>query len=122
MKKIILILTFFFSILGYAQVDTTDVDNIETDSSFSNAAFTSDKSQIKAYPNPIKSGQTLTVKLNSLTANVELFSVLGRLVYSDSVSGLDRKEINTSDFKHGLYLLSVKTDDFTVTRRIVITK
>lgn len=107
---------------GDGSVCDYDANGALISPTLSNTTFETNDNQIKVYPNPIKSGNMLTISFNFKEAKVEIFSLLGRLVYSADVNNLDKKEVNTSSFNDGIYLLRIKTNDTTITKKIIITK
>lgn len=67
--------------------------------------------EVLAYPNPIKHTNILNIYLGELdndSANIEIFSVLGKRVYNQSTINNNLK-IDTSDFSKGIYVLRVNT-------------
>ncbi|MBC5775658.1 S8 family serine peptidase [Pontibacter sp. KCTC 32443] len=68
-----------------------------------------DKNFIQAYPNPIQSGQTLSVAVASDVAVIQLYDQLGKLVYESEEYGMV-KQIPTTGLHNGLYIIRVKTD------------
>lgn len=107
---------------GDGSVCDYDANGTLIQPTLSNNTFEDFSNQIKTYPNPVKSGEILTVSLYSKKAKVELFSLLGKLVYSVELNNLVKKEINTSNLSEGIYLLKVQTNSTTIARKIIITK
>jgi hypothetical protein len=67
--------------------------------------------EVLAYPNPINQNNILNVYLGELdkaSANIEIFSVLGKRVYSHNTLNNNLK-IDTSNFSKGIYVLRVNT-------------
>ena len=81
---------------------------------FLNATF-------KVFPNPLRQENILNVKLSTnITANLYMYDLLGKLVFSNKMNNVSRTAINTSALVNGLYLLKMVTDNATVTRKVVI--
>ncbi|WP_162428543.1 S8 family serine peptidase [Pontibacter pudoricolor] len=64
---------------------------------------------VQAYPNPIPSGEILSVAVASDVAIVQLYDQLGKLVYESEEYGVI-KQVPTVGLKSGLYILRLKTD------------
>jgi hypothetical protein len=74
---------------------------------------------VRVYPNP--SSSVMTIQATGVEGNVDvkIADVLGKVVYNESVSPL--KKIDVSDFKNGVYLVTVSDNAKKVqTRRIVV--
>jgi hypothetical protein len=69
------------------------------------------------YPNPTSS--VLTINAASVIDNVEIFNVLGQIVYTKNVM-LNNAEINVSDLQTGNYLVKVTTKEGVATKKIVV--
>jgi len=78
--------------------------------------------QLLAYPNP--SQEILNVHINgqNILQEVSLYTLTGQQVYFNGGVNADHTEINVSNFKNGLYLLAVKTEDGVVSKKIEIFK
>ena len=79
-------------------------------------------------PNPVNSGATLTLTLEaaqSFEANVQLANLSGQVLYQTSrqvPQGATALELPTANLAPGLYLVSVKTGDAVLTRRVVVSR
>ncbi|MCF7560628.1 T9SS type A sorting domain-containing protein [Sabulilitoribacter multivorans] len=75
-------------------------------------------SNLKIYPNPVNNFITIESK-NIKIASVEIYSLLGQKVMSDSQ--LKNNKVDVSDISNGLYLLKVNAENGgSSTRKIVI--
>ncbi len=75
-----------------------------------------DVTQIKVYPNPTSKGVYLSGINNP--ANVEVFAVDGRKVYTESISGGNAYlNINVSP---GMYLLNIVSEERTIVKKIIV--
>ena len=68
------------------------------------------------YPNP--ASDKLTVEANGAIGNVEIYNLMGTLVYSQKDCA-NKVEINTSDFQSGIYFIRLTNDKVSETRRFV---
>jgi len=74
---------------------------------------------VRVYPNP--SSNVMTIQATGVEGNVDvkITDVLGKVVYNETVSPL--KKIDVSDFKNGVYLVTVSDNGKKVqTKRIVV--
>ena len=93
------------STIGYAQ----DVQ--------SNSSKTITIKDLSIYPNPVSNGKIyITTKLN-LNKEIEIFDVLGKKIYSTSLFG---KELNISKLTPGIYILKIKENNSSATRKLVV--
>ncbi|MNK08322.1 hypothetical protein D3C87_262550 [compost metagenome] len=96
------------------------VDYIVTNGTLSTPSVTKDEVSISLYPNPASS--VLHVSAQGLDGNydVKMTDVLGKVVYNESVSGTSKK-VDVSDFKNGVYMVTITEKGTRVqTRRIVV--
>ena len=74
----------------------------------------SDKATI--YPNPVN--DKLTIEAQEAIDNIEIYNVMGALIYSRKDCG-DKAEINTTDLPAGTYVVRLTTKGTTTIRRLV---
>ena len=72
-----------------------------------------DSNSIALYPNPVKN--TLYIKGNSGSYDIEVYSILGQRVMTD----FDVNEIDLMSFNEGVYLIRVSTETTTTVKRII---
>ena len=70
------------------------------------------------YPNPFQSEFTVSFPASYLDAEINVFDVLGKTIYSSSLSRFD-PVINTQDWNSGVYIIRLATEDAVSTKRIV---
>ncbi len=100
----ILAMLSFPSIL-FSQITETKTINSET------------IEDLNIYPNPVSNGKIyITTKLN-LSKEIEIFDVLGKKIYSTSMFG---KELNISKLTPGIYILKIKENNSSATRKLVV--
>ncbi len=88
--------------------------NNTTDQNFTEQFF-----NMKVYPNPLSGGNlTVDIGYEAKTATVSVYTVSGKLVYTNNFSGAS-KEILGEVFKMGVYLITLKTDQGVATKLIV---
>ncbi len=62
---------------------------------------------VNIFPNPVKSN-FIHLESNQMIDNVKIFNSLGKIVYTNSF-GNNKIQINTNNFRTGIYFISVKT-------------
>jgi hypothetical protein len=110
MKKSYLFICFLFICLGatsfgYSQSNITS--NVNDD-------------QVKGlsiYPNPVTNGKVNITSTNNLVKDVEIFDVLGKKVFTTTLLG---KELNISKLTSGIYVIKIKENGVTATRKLVV--
>ena len=69
------------------------------------------------YPNPVTSGKIYINSKTSLDKEVTIFDVLGKKVMQATVS---TRELNVGNLSPGVYIIKIKEDDTTATRKLII--
>jgi hypothetical protein len=72
--------------------------------------------KVTLYPNPVN--DKLTVEANETIDKVEIYNLVGALVYSER-SCSDKVEITTADLQSGIYFIRLTTKNASETRRFV---
>lgn len=88
---------------------------------FNNNTMSVTKNQITGfsmYPNPVSNGKFVITSNNSVNKQVEIYSMIGKQVYSKTVKV--NETIDVSNLNRGIYLLRVKEDDKVATRKLII--
>jgi hypothetical protein len=84
---------------------------------FSLAAKAQDGKELGFYPNPASNGKIYITSKTTLDKEIVIFDVLGKKVFQQETSS---KEINISTLSPGVYIIRIKEDDTTVTRKLII--
>lgn len=94
------------STLGYSQIAepsaTSTTETIE---------------DLTIYPNPVSNGKIYITTKQNLSKDIEIFDVLGKKIYSTSLFG---KELNVSKLTPGIYILKIKENNSSATRKLVV--
>lgn len=73
------------------------------------------KDEIIVYPNPAR--EVITIKTNSDIENLQLYNSLGQLIIDQNTNA---KTLNISQLQNGVYILKIKSENRTVTKRILV--
>ena len=76
---------------------------------------------INLFPNP--TNNELTINLNNAGKQVEISitDVIGKIIYT-TVLADTKLLLNTKDFAEGIYMVKVRTEEFSATKKLVITR
>lgn len=108
--------------LGCSQTTYITV-NLITCSTTSINEQSNDGFQISVFPNPIPSGQNVTIKLPSLynDVNIELINIHGQILIQDKVVD-EIYQLNTSGLSPGAYIVRIASHDQLITKKLVVAK
>jgi hypothetical protein len=88
------------------------------------ANLTNNLNQVTVYPNPVTDILNISFDLNkSAATKIEIIDLSGKqvLVLNNEISnGLVTKQINTADFKSGIYIVKTQTENETITKKISV--
>lgn len=93
------------SMVGYSQVIEPNTSKTETIEG------------LNIYPNPVSNGKINITTKQNLSKDIEIFDVLGKKIYSTSLFG---KELNISKLTPGIYILKIKENNSSATRKLVV--
>jgi hypothetical protein len=108
MKKILLFLVLCIS-LGTSLASAQD-------SRYSRSADQTVEG-LSIYPNPTNSDRLFIVSKAGLDKEVTIFDVLGKKVLQTELSG---KELNISSLTPGVYIIKIREEEATATRKLII--
>ncbi len=74
---------------------------------------------IEVYPNPVYNGSLINISGIKNISSYAISDLSGKLIKDQTLSPFD-KGISTIDLNDGIYLLSIQTNDHSVTKRIII--
>jgi hypothetical protein len=78
------------------------------------------------YPNPTNGNTTIDfIAGNNQMVNFSITNLLGDIVYNKEINskrGVNKLDINTSDFSNGIYLYSISNGTNVVTKRMIVGK
>jgi Secretion system C-terminal sorting domain len=99
-----LILTLIFSLNTQAQESKSVAKN-------------TDQSELGIYPNPATQGKIYITSKNSLSKEITIYDVVGKVVLQTTITN---KELNISSIQQGMYLIQIKEGETVVTRKLII--
>jgi Leucine-rich repeat (LRR) protein/phosphotransferase system HPr-like phosphotransfer protein len=72
---------------------------------------------INIYPNPVS--DIVNIKANEVIESIDILTVSGRIVYSKVVNS-EQIRVNTNNIQSGVYIIRIRTENSTVTKKIII--
>lgn len=69
------------------------------------------------YPNPVSNGKIYITSKSSLDKEITIFDVLGKKVLQ---TVLNSKELNISSLTPGVYIIKIREEDATATRKLIV--
>jgi hypothetical protein len=69
------------------------------------------------YPNPVSNGKIYITSKSSLDKEITIFDVLGKKVLQ---TVMNSKELNVSNLSPGVYIIKIKENEATATRKLII--
>ena len=96
---IILFLSFLFTGLAFSQDSKQQIDGLNL------------------FPNPVSNGKIYITSKSGENKDVTIFDVLGKMVFQ---SILSTKELNIAALLPGVYIIKVRENEATATRKLII--
>ena len=78
---------------------------------------TNDIEGLSFYPNPVSNGKIYIVSKTGEDKEVVIYDVLGKKVLQATITG---KELNIGNLSPGVYIIKIKEDDATATRKLIV--
>jgi len=69
------------------------------------------------YPNPVSTGKIYITSKSSLNKEVTIFDVLGKKVLQ---TVLNSRELNISSLSPGVYIIKIRENEVTATRKLIV--
>jgi hypothetical protein len=99
-------------------VDNLNFDNLIT----SVSEQTVNNTLFNLYPNPASNFITLNIdNINNADLTLNIYNVIGTLVKSETLKQ-NQRQINVGDLSNGVYMVTIKSKDFTESQRLIIQK
>lgn len=106
----------------YVMDNTVKVDSVDVylTTTLSIKDKKNEEVSVSIYPNPTSSVLTIAAQGLDGSYDVKMTDVLGKVVYNETVAGTTKK-VDVSDFKNGVYLVTITEKGTAIqTRRIVV--
>lgn len=72
---------------------------------------------LSLYPNPITNGKVYIATKNDSEKEIQIFDVLGKKVFHTQ---LNTRELNISSLSPGVYIIKIREEESTATRKLII--
>jgi hypothetical protein len=72
---------------------------------------------LSLYPNPITNGKVYIATKNDAEKEIQIFDVLGKKVF---YTQLNTRELNISSLSPGVYIIKIREEESTATRKLII--
>ena len=72
---------------------------------------------LSLYPNPVSNGKIYITSKNGEDKEITIFDVLGKKVLQ---TNLTSKELNLGNLMPGVYIIKIKEDEATATRKLIV--
>ena len=72
---------------------------------------------LNLYPNPVTNGKVYIATKNDLDKDVQIYDVLGKKVLQTILSS---RELNVSALTPGIYIIKIKEEEASTTRKLII--
>ena len=79
-------------------------------------------SSINLFPNPATTNLTITLASSSKKVDVSIIDITGKIIYKTTARETQKIDVNTEDFKEGIYIMQIQTAGFIVTKRLIVRK
>lgn len=93
------------------------LDNVTVTQTLGVKDFSANKFSV--YPNPSNGLVTVNNTLNALISNVQITDLNGRIIKTDNFASSTEIQVNISDLSAGVYMMSINSDQGSVTKKIV---
>ncbi len=74
---------------------------------------------INVYPNPSK--DLINIKISDKIENIKIYNFIGQIVFDEIIND-NSVQINTSNYKPGIYFITIKTKNKLINKKIIITE
>jgi Secretion system C-terminal sorting domain len=79
-------------------------------------------SSINLFPNPSTNHLTIELPKTNEKVTVTITDIIGKVIYSTTVSETQKLELNTKDFAVGVYLVQAQLTNFITTKKLIVEK
>ena len=108
---------YFFALLFISFLLTASASYGQQGTRTLNSSITQDIEGLTIYPNPVTNNKVfITSTLNDIK-QIDIYDVLGKKVMSEMLIG---KELNVSELSSGVYILKIRENKSSATRKLVV--
>jgi hypothetical protein len=69
------------------------------------------------YPNPVSNGKIYLISKSTVAKEITIYDVLGKKVFQTTLNG---KELNISNLLAGVYIIKIREEEITATRKLIV--
>lgn len=109
MKKFYVLIIFLLVGLSYGNTMLSQTNNSSNEEQVIKG--------LTVHPNPVTDGKVYITTSQNLVKDIEIFDVLGKKIHSSTLFG---EELNVSKLSSGVYIIKIKENNITATRKLVI--
>ena len=77
---------------------------------------------VRLYPNPSTNYLTINLGSNNRKVEVNIVDITGKVIYTTIARETQKIEVNTEDFKEGVYVVQIQTEEFIGTKKFIVKK
>ena len=108
---------YFYTILLFGFLLTVNTGYAQQESERLTTEITQNIDGLTIYPNPVNNGKVFISTTLNLSKDINIYDVLGKKIVSETLFG---KELNVSNLTPGVYILKIKENNFSATRKLVV--
>ena len=82
-----------------------------------NSSISQDIDGLTIYPNPVTNNKVFIISSLNEIKQIDIYDVLGKKVMSEMLIG---KELNVSELSAGVYILKIRENKLSATRKLVV--
>jgi hypothetical protein len=109
-------------IMEYAYNSTPNQPIITGENMVTSVSQSVSSSSIALFPNPANNQFTVDLGSNNQNVKVTVSDITGKKMVETFSSGSKRLEVDTKDLKEGTYVVQIQAENFTGTKRLIISK
>ena len=86
--------------------------------SFNISSLNTNLEKIEIFPNPNNGNFNIKLPLNN-NGTITIYSILGKIILNKKIT-FDKEIYQISNIKSGIYIISIKTENQTYTKKIIV--
>jgi Secretion system C-terminal sorting domain len=108
---------YIFKLLFLVMLFVSLSTNAQSNDAITNNDQTENIENLNIFPNPVSNGKVYIYTKLNLTKRIEIYDVLGKKIFSQTLYG---KELKINDLNPGVYILKIKEGELSATRKLVV--